>query len=88
MYFTRQFEKEKNNIKNTWKIINTALKNNTPSKVSSIYVNNQCINDPVLIAEHYNNYFGPKLANQIPNCDANYHDYLHNPNPHSIFVIQ
>ena len=89
MYFTRQFEKEKNNIKNTWKIINTALKNNTPSKVSSIYVNNQCINDPVLIAEHYNNYFvniGPKLANQIPNCDANYHDYLHNPNLHSIFL--
>ena len=42
----------------------------------------------MLIAEHYNNYFvniGPKLSNQIPNCDANYHDYLHNPNPHSIF---
>ena len=25
------------------------------------------------------------LTTIIPNCDTNYHDYLHNPNPHSIF---
>ena len=87
-YYTQQFDKEKNNIKNTWKIINSVLKSNTSSKTSSINVDIQSINNPLLIVEHYNDYFtniGPKLANQIPQCDINFQDYLRNPNPRSIF---
>ena len=63
------------------------LKNNTLSKTSSINVDNQSIINPLLIVEHYHDYFsniGPKLANQIPQCDINFQDYLRNPNSHSI----
>ena len=47
-FFANQFEKEKNNSRNTWKLINSILKNDVSSKLSSIKLNNQCINDPHL----------------------------------------
>jgi hypothetical protein len=87
-YFSNQFEKEKNNTRNTWKVINSVLKNNTSIRISSINVNDQSINNPLLIAEHYNDFFvniGPTLADKIPNCNSTFHDFFDNPNPHSVF---
>ena len=87
-YYSEQFEKEKSSIKNTWKVINSVLKSNTPSKTTTINIHNQTINDPRLIAEHYNNFFvniGPNLANKIPDCTSHFQDYLPDANSHSIF---
>ena len=88
-YFSQQFEKEKNNIRNTWKVINSVLKNNTSSHISSINVNGHSINNPLLIAEHYNDFFvniGPNLSYQIPNCNSHFQDFIVNSNPHSMFL--
>ena len=87
-YFSQQFE-EKNNIRNTWKVINSVLKNNTSSHISSINVNGHSINNPLLIADHYNDFFvniRPNLADQIPNCTSHFQDFIVNPNPHSMFL--
>ena len=51
MYYAKQFEKEKGNVKNTWKIINSVLENKTPSKLSSIDVNGVMVNNSHLIDE-------------------------------------
>ena len=77
MYYAKQFEKEKGNVKNTWKIINSVLKNKTHSKLSSIDINGVVVNNPSFMADHFNTYFanvGENLSNQIPPSDHNFHD--------------
>ena len=89
MYYAKQFEKEKGNVKNTWKIINSVLKNKTLSKLSSIDVNGAVVNNSHFIADHFNTYFtniGNNLSNKIPLSDRNFNDYLLNSNSSSIFL--
>ena len=91
MYYAKQFEKEKSNVKNTWKIINSVLRNKTPSKLSSIDVNGAVINNSHVMANHFNTCFtniGDNLRNQIPPIvglrPTSYHSILKKNN----FVIQ
>ena len=89
MYFSRQFYKHKNDIKNTWKVINEALhsKNDTdPPKY--VFKDDRKVDDPAEIAEVFNEYFvniGPNLANNIPNSNTNFRNFLKDQNPQSMF---
>ena len=89
-YFFNQFEREKNNIKNTWKLINTVInKDVSQQKISGITHNGIYTENSSSISEHFNNYFaniGPSLASKIPPCNSNFMSYLGIPNPHSIFL--
>ena len=91
-YFIRQFEMEKNNIRNTWKVINSVLNNKTTSHViRNIIHEGRLIDNPIDIANIFNDYFvniGPKLAsNIIPDTSSSHTDYLMHPNPNSLFFV-
>ena len=59
LYFTKFFNDNPNNLKNTWKSIKNLilLKNVSHSSASSIYYNNKTVTSPFEIANVFNNYF-------------------------------
>ena len=90
-FFVTSLEKERNNIKNTWKIINLALNKTTAKSSTNNYfnVNNNTINEPQSIAECFNDFFtsiGPKLASTIPRSNTDPVDYIKDNYPHSFFL--
>ena len=91
-YYSTQFQLNKNNIKNTWKIINSTLNKSSKSqKITKIKSNtNAVIEDPQTIADTFNTYFsqiGQKLAEKIPTTNKNFHNFLTDQNPHSMFFV-
>ena len=83
-YFSDQLEKEKNNIKNTWKILNNVLnKNHTKPCNTEFNLNGQVIDNPEQIPDHFNDFFiniGPNQVSQIPDTNTHFSTYLSNPN--------
>ena len=70
-YYFLLFEKEKNNISNTWKVINKVLnrKGKSATTASLKCPDNAVLSNPKHIAEYYNNFFvniGPDLAGKLP----------------------
>ena len=59
IYYTKYFESNWNNIKNTWKGIKTIIfiKNITTTIPHSIELNNRIITDPTAMSNVFNNYF-------------------------------
>ena len=90
MYFSDQFNKYKNDILSTWKVINKVLRSNKNSEpTKEISHNGEIIEDPAVMAELFNNYFvqiGTKLSENIPEPDRSFTSFLKNPNPQSIFL--
>lgn len=86
-YFKDKIFCFKNDIKNTWKIINSAInKNDGKEHISKIKHNNISIDDDTQIATTFNNYFsqiGKNLADTIPPTDKQFHEFLKNPNSSS-----
>ena len=90
-YFATSLEKEKNNIKNTWKIINLALNKKTtkPCNTNFFNVNDDTVNKPQSIAKCFNEFFtsiGPKLASKIPLSDVDPINYIKDNYPNSFFL--
>ena len=91
-YYNSYFETCKNDMKKTWKgireLINSNSKNN---KISQLTDNDKIINDPLDIANKFNDFFtnvGPSLENKIPKSykspsfflkDRNLNNFLLNP---------
>ena len=59
IYYTKYFENNWNNIKNTWKGIKIiiSIKNITATVPNSIEFNNKTITDPTAMTNVFNNYF-------------------------------
>ena len=74
-YYSNLLEESKQNIKETWKIINKLLNKKSTKKSSypSEFKNNgSTISGNKNIAEHFNQFFvniGPTLAKNIPKCN-------------------
>lgn len=68
-YYDKSFENNKNNIKGTWNILNSIIRNKTKSNyIDHIIDNNKIIKDRNEVAEGFNNFFvnvGPNLAREI-----------------------
>ena len=77
-YYSNLLEESKQNIKETWKIINKLLNKKSTknsSYPSEIKNNGSTISGNKNIAEHFNQFFvniGPTLAKSIPKCNSNY----------------
>ena len=85
-YFTEKLNENRNNLKQTWNILNSVLGRNRPTKPhTSFTINGSEISDPTSIADGFNDFFvniGPNLADKIPNTNANYGEFLKNiPSP-------
>ena len=64
LYFTKFFNDNLNNLKNTWKGIKNliSLKTVSHSSPSSIYCNNKIVTSPFEIASDFNDYFSNKYS--------------------------
>ena len=90
-YFQNQILLFKNDIKNTWKVINSAInKRNDKHHITKIKHNDTEIHDFNLIASTFNDYFsqiGKNLAESIPPTHKKFNDFLRAPNPNSLFFL-
>ena len=80
-YFSTQLDKEKRNMKNTWKILNSILR--CPKKKCSqkFTINNKVYTEPTDVANKFNEYFaniGPTLASTIKHSGKDFDEYLGN----------
>ena len=83
-YYSNKFNTYKNNIKNTWKIINELLgKNKNKDKPAPYFLeNNNKITD---LEEIANEDVGTKLSSKISQPLKTFSDFLSRPNDKSIF---
>lgn len=90
-YYNNVLEKNKNNIRGTWKILNSIIRKKNPSMSFSDYfiVDDKAIKDEAVV-EGFNNFFvnvGPKLAKEIkPPQGGSTEKYLNERNPSTIFL--
>ena len=90
-YFTKFFENNLKNLKNTWKGIKSIISmkssfSNTPTLLT---FQNENIDNPERIANIFNNYFstiGEKTQAKIKHSHKKYTDYLSNENPDTFFL--
>ena len=81
LYFTKFFNDNLNNLKNTWKGIKNliSLKNVSHSSPSSIYYNNKTVTSPFEIANAFNNYFSNvalDIQSSIKYSAKKFHEFL------------
>ena len=80
-YYTKYFENNWNNVKNTWKGIKTIIliKNITAAVPHSIEFNNKTITDSTAMSNVFNNYFtfiAKKTNSNIKFSPKHYANYL------------
>ena len=81
IYYTKYFENNWNNFKNTWKGIKTmiSIKNIATTVPHSIEFNNRTITDPTAMSNVFNNYFtstAMETNSNIKFSPKHYTDYL------------
>lgn len=90
MYYTNLLEQHKSNLRETWKIIKELLhRQDSNHNVIPLVINGVTIDDPLMIANNFNNYFasiGPNMANNIPTANCHYSNYLKNSSLNSMFI--
>ena len=91
-YYEKRFEKYKNNLKNTWKLIGTIIKreNKGQSCITKIIRNNKTYYDTTDIANQLNKHFtsvGPNLAKTIESTNEDPCHYINNSPVNSFNMI-
>ena len=72
LYFEDELKKNKSNLKKTWNIIRQAINLKSKKKdtnINTLLINNVEVHDPLLIAEHLNEFFASapaKIIEEIP----------------------
>ena len=83
-YFTKYFESNIKNLKNTWNGIKSIiLKNSASNSHNFLNFKNELTSDPPKIANVFNNYFssiGEKAQSKTGFSNKTYTDYLHGDN--------
>lgn len=90
-YLYLKFNSERNNIKGTWRLINSLLnKSKSNNNFPSYLVHNGAkIDDVNNIANSFNDYFvniGNRIASNLPLSDCSYHSFLRDRCSHSLFL--
>ena len=70
LYFDKEFEKNRSNLKKTWDLIKFAVNNNNRDgqSLSELLIDGICYTEPQIIAEKLNDFFisgQQKIANEI-----------------------
>jgi len=84
-YFFNKFERVKNDMKQTWKIINNIIGRSKNRSFECKFKTNDgnIITNPQHICNHFNDFFvnvGPELASKIHHSGKDYFDYLNYAN--------
>ena len=78
-YFSSQLDKEKHNMRNTWKVLNSILRCPKKTKCNKFVSNNKVFTDSKQIATEFNKFFaniGSSLANTIKHDGKDFNMYL------------
>ena len=91
IYYTKYFESDWNNIRNSWKGIKIIIliKNITTAIPHSIEFNNRTITDPTAMSNVFNNYFtsiAEKIKSNIKFSSKHYTDQLSSTNTNTFFL--
>ena len=91
IYYTKSFENNWNNIKNTWKVIKTiiSIKNITTTVPHSIEFNNRTVTNPTAMSNIFNNYFtsiAKKTNSNMKLSPKHFTDYLSYTNTNTFFL--
>ena len=89
-YLNRKFETDRNDPKKTWKHINRLIKTNLRSKNIELKVNGTLINNPIQVAEKFNEYFSTiaaELDGSIPSSNQDPISYLDNHASNFVFNL-
>ena len=88
IYYTKYFESNWNNIRNTWKEIKTiiSIKNIRTTTPHSIEFNNRTITDPTAMSNAYFTSMAKKTKSNITFSPKHYTDYLSNTNTNTFFL--
>ena len=90
-YYSNKFNEHSKDMKKTWEIINTLIKKGkkTHSIPGLFQDSNKDYSTFSEIAEGFNSFFvnvGPRLANEIPQCEKYFQDYMGEPtDQHFVF---
>lgn len=87
-YYSDLFKRERNNMKNTWKVLNSIIRSKTRTCCEKFVSNDLVFSCPTQIATEFNNYFskiGPSLASTIQHSGKDFNFYLDNPNNATCF---
>ncbi len=90
-YYSELLEDEKNNMRNTWKIINSIIRKKTKTSNEKFVLDNKDITCPIEIATQFNKYFaniGPKLASSIQHNGKDFSFYLNENHTASTFFFK
>ena len=82
------FERHKNDLKQTWKIVNNLLGKKKLDPCSALKINNQLTSDAATIANHFNFHLaevGTKLVNKLPPTSHSFEEYLLLPTANSFY---
>ena len=74
-YYALLFEKNKFNLKATWKTINKLLGKGKVASCSSLVVDNQWTSDPLAIANYFNNHFASIVSKLVDNLPPSLHNF-------------
>jgi hypothetical protein len=90
-YFKSQLEANKNNIKNTWKILRSAInKTNDKSNLPQTFnIDGKNVSDTFQIAESFNKFYvniGKSTSEQVPISNKHFTDYLKINQTNSMFL--
>ena len=91
VYYCKQFNLHRNNLKATWKLIGTLIKRKTKGQTSPsrIIMNNKTHTNKLDVADHFNKYFisvGQSLASTIDHYDEEPTKYI-TKSPVSSFIV-
>ena len=88
-HFSSLLEKEKHNMKNTWKILNSVLRSSKKPLGGKFVDGNKTFSDSKEIANEFNNFFaniGPSLAASIKHKGKDFNSYLRDQNSYTCFL--
>ncbi len=80
-YFSEQLDKERYNMRNTWKVLNSLLRSPKKSSCHKFVCGNKTCVDPKEISNKFNEFFasiGPSLAETIKHQGKDFNEYLVN----------
>ena len=88
-FFHSIFLKVKNDVKKTWRVINSVLGRKKEKQLFKLRIDGKDINDDLEIANEFNNYFSNvanNLVNKIPTSSSRrkYWEYLRNRNKNNL----
>ena len=78
-HIKNKLESNKNDIKTTWRILNSLLGKKNITECKSLYINTNKITDPQQLANLFNDHFSSiayKYTSTLPKYENNYSEYL------------